>query len=219
MKNKILIPVAVIISLSFIVFPTKVLATPGQWSASGSTIYYEDGNVGIGTASPGTYKLAVNATTGWTGRFQNQGSDVRLAYNNHGIYVKTSTTGGEAIIQLHNNTSPIFYVTANGTGYLDGTFKTKQLIVKQNVWADYVFDEDYYLMPLSEVEKFINANGHLPNIPSEEELSGEISVGDMQRKQMEKIEELTLHLIEKEKQIDELQKRLAKIENLILEIK
>ncbi len=72
-------------------------------------------------------------------------------------------------------------------------------------WADYVFTPDYSLKPLHEVEQFIKDNGHLPNIPSAATVEEEgLDLGDMVTKQMEKIEELTLYIIEQQKQIDSL---------------
>ena len=82
-------------------------------------------------------------------------------------------------------------------------------------WADYVFAKDYKLMPLSDVEKFIKVNKHLPNVLSAEDLVKEgIDLGKMQAKQMEKIEELTLYLIEMKKEIE-----LLKKENSIIKAK
>ena len=75
-------------------------------------------------------------------------------------------------------------------------------------WPDYVFQSDYQLLSLEEVEAHIRSNGHLPNIPSATEVKENgITVGDMQRRMMEKIEELTLHLIEQDKQIKAFQKQ------------
>ena len=75
-------------------------------------------------------------------------------------------------------------------------------------WADYVFEPGYRLMPLSEVASFIEKNHHLPEIPSAAEVAKSgVSVGEMQAKLLAKVEELTLHLIEAEKQIRELQSR------------
>jgi hypothetical protein len=69
-------------------------------------------------------------------------------------------------------------------------------------WADYVFEEGYNLAPLEEVECFIEENGHLPNVPSAEQLySDGMELADMARMQQEKIEELTLYIIELDKQL------------------
>lgn len=86
-----------------------------------------------------------------------------------------------------------------------------------NDWADYVFSENYNLMPLREVESFIKANKHLPGIASAEELSKTgLDLGAMQAKQMEKIEELTLHLIEQNKIVE---KQSKEIEELKAQVK
>jgi len=69
-------------------------------------------------------------------------------------------------------------------------------------WADYVFDEDYDLMSLEEVETHIQENKHLPGVPSAKEVAETgLDIEIMQVKMMEKIEELTLYIIEQDKQI------------------
>lgn len=122
----------------------------------------------------------------------------------------------------------------------DATQITKSLIVKDivsgkdvfrvlsdgHVWAteldlalkedfpDYVFDNSYKLMSLVELEKYIIKNKHLPNIPTATQIKEKgMRVGEMQVKQMEKIEELTLYVIELSKQIE-----LLKIENEKLKV-
>lgn len=84
-------------------------------------------------------------------------------------------------------------------------------------WADYVFEDNYNLKSLNEVEKFIIENKHLPNIPSAMEIEKEgLDVAQMQAKQMEKIEELTLYLIEMKKEIDQLKKENENLKNKFL---
>jgi len=69
-----------------------------------------------------------------------------------------------------------------------------------------VFEDDYNLSPLSEVEQYIKQNNRLPNIPSAKEVEGNgVNLGDMQSKLLQKVEELTLYIIALEKQIKELQ--------------
>lgn len=90
-----------------------------------------------------------------------------------------------------------------------------EVYVKQDGigWADYVFAKDYKLMPLQEVEQHIQEKGHLPNMPSASEVEKDgIAVGDIIKRQQEKIEELTLYLIEMKKQNDELQNRMEALE-------
>ncbi len=80
-------------------------------------------------------------------------------------------------------------------------------------WADYVFQPDYQLKTLPEVEGFIKTHRHLPDMPSavEAEQQG-IGLGEMQAKLLRKIEELTLHAIEQHKTIERLQQQLARVE-------
>jgi len=74
-------------------------------------------------------------------------------------------------------------------------------------WADYVFDESYELKSLNEVEQFIDQNNHLPNIPSAKEISQKgYEMTEMNVLFMEKIEELFLHTIQQQKEIDALKK-------------
>ena len=69
------------------------------------------------------------------------------------------------------------------------TEKVKVALRNTNNWADYVFDENYNLMPLDKLEKYISTNKHLPGIDSASELSKNgLDLAEMQSKQMEKIE-------------------------------
>ena len=75
-------------------------------------------------------------------------------------------------------------------------------------------------MPLSEVEKYINQNQHLPNIPSAKDVEGKgQNLGDLQVKQMEKIEELTLYMIEMNKNMKELNKKVETLQKENVELK
>ncbi|GAA4276418.1 hypothetical protein [Aquimarina mytili] len=85
-------------------------------------------------------------------------------------------------------------------------------IALQNNWPDYVFNHDYTLLTLADVEKHINEKGHLPNIPSAKEVSEEgIFMGEMNAKLLQKIEELTLYTIHQEKEIEELKSLVQKL--------
>ncbi|PZU80016.1 MAG: hypothetical protein DI529_16995 [Chryseobacterium sp.] len=86
------------------------------------------------------------------------------------------------------------------------TEKVKVEIAAENGWADYVFAKDYKLMPLKEVESYISTNGHLPEVPSTEEaIQNGIELKAMNILLLKKVEELTLHLIEQDKRIEELE--------------
>ncbi|MEO8235447.1 MAG: hypothetical protein ABI549_08540, partial [Flavobacterium sp.] len=74
-----------------------------------------------------------------------------------------------------------------------------------STWADYVFSKEYKLPTLQEVERQIQEKGHLFNLPSAKEVAENgISLGEMAKIQQEKIEELTLYLIQQNKEIEEL---------------
>lgn len=76
-------------------------------------------------------------------------------------------------------------------------------------WSDFVFDENYDLKPLAEVEKFIQKNKHLPEIPSTAEVHKEgLDLAQMDAKLLQKVEELTLYIIQQQKEINELKKKL-----------
>jgi trimeric autotransporter adhesin len=88
------------------------------------------------------------------------------------------------------------------------TEKVKVAIRTSTAWSDFVFDANYKLMSLQELDNYIKKNKHLPNIPTAEEVVKDgIDVATMDAKLLQKIEELTLHIIELEKRIHQLEKR------------
>jgi hypothetical protein len=120
-------------------------------------------------------------------------------------------------LRLHTNTAdvsqPMMIIDENdkkvfqvsSTGFL----RTRRVRVDTETWPDYVFDENYQLRTLEETEKFILKNGHLPNVPKAEEVEEEgQDLGEMNKVLMEKVEELTLYLIEQNKRIKALESKL-----------
>lgn len=92
----------------------------------------------------------------------------------------------------------------------DGTLQAKEVkvTIAASDWPDYVFDEGYTLRPLSETEQYIKDNGHLPDIPSAEDIENEgVALGEMNRLLLQKVEELTLQVIDLQKQINELKRK------------
>jgi len=137
-----------------------------------------DGNVGIGTAAP-TAKLDVNGSGKFNGNF----------------YVLNGNVG-------IGTTNPTAKLAVNGT------IMAKEINITLTGWSDFVFHSSYKLRTLGEVEKFIKANNHLPEIPSETEVKENgISVGEMNAKLLQKIEELTLYVIDLQKQVNELKSK------------
>lgn len=133
-------------------------------SIANSLIYDNGTGVGIGTTTPGTYKLAVNGVVG-----------------------------------------------------------ARKLKVTQETWADYVFDKDYKLPTLEEVERFIKKNKHLPGVPSSADIiANGLDVGGNQEVLLKKIEELTLYLLLVNKELNELKKQkneIAELKATIYELK
>ncbi|MBL7726962.1 MAG: hypothetical protein JNM68_04715 [Dinghuibacter sp.] len=87
------------------------------------------------------------------------------------------------------------------------TEKVKVALRSSTDWADHVFNKDYPLMPLKQVEAFVQSNKHLPGVPSAQQLmnDGGVDITQMLAKQMEKIEELTLHIIALNKRLEQLE--------------
>ncbi len=98
---------------------------------------------------------------------------------------------------------------------VDGAIKAKEIRVNTTNWPDYVFESDYQLMPLKEVGQFIEEHGHLPNIPKKKEAEKEgVQVGALQKQLLQKIEELTLYLLEFEEKFKQME-----MENKTLKLK
>lgn len=89
----------------------------------------------------------------------------------------------------------------------NGVLTLDQVRLNVSTFPDYVFDSNYALMPLEDLEKFIEKNKHLPKMPSEQEvITSGMSVGEINLKLVEKVEELTLYLIQLKKEIAELKR-------------
>ncbi len=103
--------------------------------------------------------------------------------------------------------------------YVEGGILTEEVRVR-NDWADYVFADDYQLLSLTEVENFIDQNGHLPNVPSAKKIESDgMELGDIAKVQQEKIEELFLHLIRLEKEVQQLTRENKQMKTYLSESK
>ncbi len=91
---------------------------------------------------------------------------------------------------------------------VNGTVRSKEIIVESG-WSDFVFEDGYYLPTLEEVEAYIEANGHLKDIPSAAEVKANgIGLARMNTLLLQKIEEITLYIIEANKKIKKLEENL-----------
>ncbi|HEX2901755.1 MAG TPA: hypothetical protein VHS96_18735, partial [Bacteroidia bacterium] len=155
-------------------------SAPQGWAIdtmAGDTIMYATipGNIGIGTTRP-TQKLMVQG--GSTGA-----SDSVFVVNSEGrVGIGTA------------NPSDHFKLSVNGA------IRAKKVVVESG-WADYVFDEEYSLRPLPELRKYIAENHHLPGVESADAIAENgLDLAKTQQQMMEKIEELTLYLLQIEEQ-------------------
>ncbi|MDR0683062.1 MAG: hypothetical protein LBG15_14615 [Dysgonamonadaceae bacterium] len=167
------------------------------------------GDVGIGTTSP-QYKLDVSGTSRITGNATFSGN-VGIGTTSPAYKLDVSGTSritGNATFSGNvgiGTTTPQYKLDVNGIVHANE-------IILNTAGADFVFDENYRLRPLGELHTFIKENKHLPEIvpASIMEKSG-MSISEMNTKLLQKIEELTLYLIQQE---NKLQKQETVIEEL-----
>ena len=129
--------------------------------------------------------------------------------------------GGKSIMRLEaNGKVKIGAVDITPNGYKlfveDGILAERVRVAVNRApdWADFVFEDDYDLMPLSDVKTFIEDNDHLPNVPSAEQMveSG-LDVLESDAILLRKIEEAYLYILQQQEQLDELKKEIANLRN------
>lgn len=186
------------------------------------------GDLGIGTTNPGA-KLdvdgeirtskAVKFGGGSTPAITNSGND--LVFDGSAIFVgrqdlvKMNFLNQQVNMGLDQSYTPGYVLT------VDGKVLVEELKVQNSSnWPDYVFESDYNLADLDEVEAYVKENKHLPEVPAASELSDGVDVGEMQKTLLKKVEELTLYMIEMNKTVEEqasqiqsLEKRNAELES------
>ncbi len=173
-----------------------------------SCIYQNGNNIGIGTTSP-YGKLHVVGNSNFDGSV----SIYRPSENWYwALDINVYNDYPKAIVVFNHSLAPnteVFRVNGNGVVGAKKIYAESFEVTTGAVgiyWFDHVFDKNYNLRPISEVEKYINENHHLPEIPSQQEVNENgYNLGDMQGKLLMKIEELTLYIIELEKRISELE--------------
>lgn len=226
--------------------PTRQLDVVG--SAKVSSHIWSNGSISIGADMNTFSKLNIVNTNraaviqgNTVGNTQPYQRLMFFEYNNTDtkiLEVINTTTGitpfllhSNGAMDISNGTDRIFHLGTEGSLELksgglqtfkvetDGMIRGRRLKLDLNTWSDYVFEPTYKLMPLSEVEAFVKKEKHLPNVPSEKELvANGADVMEMNKMFMEKIEELTLYLIQQDKNTEELKKQLEELKAKLAEL-
>lgn len=153
-------------------------------------------------ANASTFRYQVDATT-----------------TDHVFYAASSSTVSNELMRIKGNGNVTIGVATPATGYkltVAGKIICTELKVQLQPFPDYVFEKTYKLRSLKEVENHIDAYKRLPGMPSAKEVeSAGINVGEMQGKVVEKVEELTLYIIQQQKQIDASQKQVEALLQMV----
>ncbi len=173
------------------------------------------GNVGIGTTLPGhkldvAGRMRVQTGNGSAGIWlMNNGNSFDAAfmgmYDDFHLGFYGSVLGNWGMtMNLTNGNVGIGVTPAAYKLDVCGTIRSKEIRVETG-WCDYVFEDDYKLRPLQEVEAFIREKKHLPDVTKGEVIESDgLEVGKVSAQMIRKIEELTLYVIELQKQVDAL---------------
>lgn len=182
-----------------------------QWTGTTSNgdELYRTGRTGIGLVNPpNDTQLYVKSNNLKVGIVSETSHNTDFQF---GILSAVNRSNTKALSVLLNQSGSY---TDTFAVFGDGRVRATEVRVKTPIFPDYVFETNYNLMPLSDLEHFILKNKHLPNIPKAEEIVKDgLELGDIQVKQMEKIEELTLYIIDLQKQISSLKEEVQKFKN------
>ncbi len=176
--------------------------TGGTWMGPSFFINSDNGNIGIGTSSPYS-KLDVAGVI----RYGNNSSSIGSLSYGTGVITLEASSANTSIALIPSGTGNVGIGVTDTKGYklaLAGNMIAESVKVKlQSAWPDFVFDKSYALPTLQETEAYIKQKGHLPGISTAAEVNANgIDLGEMNSQLLQKIEELTLHLIEQNKAVE-----------------
>jgi len=158
---------------------------------------------------------ARNSSESLNGHFINDGY-VTLRLDNRALGInwdQTNSGSGTYRLNASNHTGTEFELDTDGNLNISGHITVAS--TGSNI-PDYVFKNDYQLMSLTDLQKFILKNEHLPGIPSADKVSqtGELNMTEMQLKLLEKVEELTLYILKQKNTIAQLNERVKAVEKI-----
>nr|WP_299213952.1 hypothetical protein [uncultured Allomuricauda sp.] len=171
-------------------------------NAQVTNLFPDNGNVGIGTTSPGSRLHIKDPSGGAAMAIERGGKTWNFSIQNIGSKLFINNSSNPSTFFTYTNTGRFGIGTTSPDSELavNGNIHAKEVKIDLIGWPDYVFKKDYDLPTLEEVEKHIKEKGHLINIPSAKDVEENgILLGEMNKLLLEKIEELTLYVIELKK--------------------
>ncbi|WP_420571719.1 hypothetical protein [Kordia sp.] len=173
--------------------------------------HVDGGFLTLGQSGNAVNRFFMGGTAFGTGIFLDQNASFSISGGTNALKVHGSGINGGSV-SIGVNDTPVGYKLAVGGKIIAEEIKVQL----QADWPDFVFTKDYNLATLEEVEAQIQTKGHLTNIPSaaEVEESG-ISLGEMDAKLLQKVEELTLYMIELNKEVKTLKEENKKLKALL----